>query len=398
MPYFLWQGIDLSGSVHSGLRFAKNKNELESDLLKDGVGLMEAIRPARLTYIPLNRQEKIDFFRQCGVLLDSGVSLPQTLRVLAKQTKHKNLREALSDIYRDVYEGELLSCALKRYPDLFSGSMISIIQAGQDSGNLAQAFTKLAQYLESVELLRKKIRSATLMPLITFVAFLVIALVIFVVIMPSFSTILQSTGQKMTGITQKIFALSAYLKTQRALWDLFAVGFTIAIIGLFLKTKRGRPIAEWLQIYSPFIGPINRDSSLSYYLQTVSFLLQGGVHLVPALEIGQKTVTNSVLKKQYQKIFTAVQSGQTLSFAMEQNKRLFSQDMVALAMVGQESGTLGIMLARAADLLHEKVLRSIRIFSKVVQPTLLVVLGLLIACLIVAVYVPIFNLSQMVTY
>ena len=398
MPYFHWQGIDLDGTIHSGMHFAKTQSELEKILLEQGIGLTHASRPKRLTYRPLNRQAKINFFKQCSVLLDAGVGLPKVLTLLANQSRHKQFQEALSDIARDVKEGVALSDALSGYPALFTGPMISIIQAGHESGSLGAAFGKLAHYLETVDELKKKIRSAIAMPLITFIIFLIIAMVIFIVIMPSFASILHSTGQSVPAATQKLFAFSEFLKTQSAFWWMFGIIFGFLVFRMLFKTKSGKSIGEWLIVHTPFIGSIVQQSSLTYYLQTVAMLLEGGVHLVPALQIGQNTVTNSVLAKQYQQLEEAVRHGQSMSMAMGHNPRLFSEDLIALAMVGEESSTLGSMLARAADGLHEKVLRKIRMFATVVQPALLIILGLLITGLIIAVYVPIFNLSQMVTY
>ena len=175
MPYFHWQGIDLEGTIHSGMHFAKSQEDLEKILLDQGIGIMRIERPKRLTYRPLNRQTKINFFKQCGVLLDSGVSLPKTLTLLANQSRHKQFQEALSDVARDVKEGVALSDTLSKYPALFTGPMISIIQAGHESGSLGAAFSKLAHYLETVDELKKKIRSAIAMPLITFILFLISA-------------------------------------------------------------------------------------------------------------------------------------------------------------------------------------------------------------------------------
>ncbi|MEX0672383.1 MAG: type II secretion system F family protein, partial [Candidatus Babeliales bacterium] len=225
MPYFRWQGIDIEGTIHSGMRFAKSHEDLEQYLICQGIGLMHIDRPKRLTFRPLGRQAKVDFFRQCAVLLDAGVSLPKALSLLAHQIHHKQFQEALSDISRDVQEGISLSDSLTQHEGFFTGPMISIIQAGQESGSLNQALHKLAHYLETVDELKKKIRAAILMPCITFTLFLIIAMIIFLVIMPSFAAILQATGQAVPHATQRLFALSDFLKTQRAFWTGFAILF-----------------------------------------------------------------------------------------------------------------------------------------------------------------------------
>ncbi len=397
MPYFERHGIDLSGTLHSGTSFARSQEDLEQQLLEQGIGLMQARRPRRLTYKPLSQNRKIEFFKECAELIAAGVPLPKALRILADQARHAQFQEILSDVTHDVHEGASLSEALCSYPQVFNELMISMVQAGQESGSLADALHKLADYLESTFGLRKKIRSAILLPLITFVVFVAITLVIFVVIMPSFAHILQSTGKPLSLTVQRLFAVSNFLQTSKALWTAGALVISGIATKAFLKTALGKPIADWLMLHVPFIGSILKDRSVTYYLQTVSVLLNGGVHLVPALQVATQTVTNSILNKQYQAVFTAVQEGHALSEAMSSYKNLFGRDMIALVRVGEEAGNLGRMLGRAADVLHTKVLRNIRIIATVVQPVLLLILGLLITVLIFVVYVPIFNLSDIVT-
>lgn len=400
MPYYRWTGIDLNGCTQHGNECAQSLADLQAVLLQREIGLVRARAGlSRFVSKKIDAARIVEFFNQLAVMISAGVHLSHALKVLAQQTRIMRLKEIIYDLFFDVERGASLSESMSRFAQIFSQPMVRMVQAGQEAGKLDYTLTQLSHYLDMKEQMRKKLRAASIVPIITLTLFVIIALAIFIFIVPSFERIFSMTGRSIPAVTQTLFAISAALRSSQVI--VIAVG--IFVVGLFLrllfKTKRAKRMADHVLLYIPFMSRLIKYSELVYFLQTLAVLINGGVHMITALSIARQTVSNTVLRSHLEQLEGDVSKGASLAVAMADNpSRLFSEDIIAMVIVGQESSQLGFMLSKATELYYQHLNRLINRFTKVFQPLLMAVLGILVAALIFMVYVPVFNLADVVTF
>jgi len=396
MAYFKWRGIDINGIVRAGKTFARTEKDLDSLLYEREIALLScsSIRPFLATR-SIALDAKIHFFRQLAVLLDSGVMLPEALQVLASLTTNKRLQGIVYTVVADVQEGVPFSQALGRYPKIFDFLTLRMVQIGHEAGRLGYALRQLGDYLETSQAFKKKLKSASTVPLLTFGFFIFIAVTIFLLVIPRFADVFGSMNKELPQVTKLIIQISELLRSS------VIILFLLAFVGLFFvlrwykKTRKGSELLDKIILKLPWVGDLVKNSSIVYFLQSVSMLLQGGLSLVFAIQISKSTITNSVLLAQVAALQKAVTAGTSFSKAMQQQPNsFFAQDLVSLAKVGEESGQLGPMLKKGANIYQSKVDRSLNFFSRIFQPMLMIILGLLITLLIFAIYLPVFSLSN----
>ena len=398
MPHFKWQGINLSGKVCSGTTMARSVEELSSLLFNEDIALL-AFQPKKpLPFIQaVSLDLKINFFKQITLLLGSGIFLDQALQLVVHQIKHRFFKSAVCDILMDIHHGVTLSNALKNYPMLFDDLTIQMVETGQESGKLVEALEQLCDHQETVALFRKKLRLVLLMPAITFLFFIIISLIIFIVIVPTFSSMFISSGQPLSKNTEYMIMISDFI---RSWWSVvvvvgvMAVGFIVRYYVFTYKPLK-RSI-EYCLLAMPIVGGLLRNMTFAYFFQSLGILTKAGVHLVTALSIACQSIGNSVLKDKIELLLEDIQQGNSLSQALSQQPDLFSDHIIALLSVGQESGCLPFIFDQIALLYKEQVNRLLTTLATLVQPLLMIILGLLITMLVFALYVPLFNLSAVI--
>ncbi len=398
MPYFKWRGIDISGDGCSGKMFARSKKELDGFLFDREIAMLSCsdLKPL-LLFSSIGLAEKIDFFRQLSVLLRAGVMVPQGLHILSKIIGNIRLRTIICSVTSSVLEGLTLSKALEDHPEVFDFLTIKMIRIGQETGRLHYALEQLCDYLDAARIFKKKLKSLALIPCITFGFFLLIATVIFVVIIPRFQAMFSSMNKELPPITKIVVSISEALRSGTVLWVLVGIIILVVAIRLYFKTIQGKETFDRFIMHVPWLGDLIKNSSLVYFLHSVSMLFGSGVRLLKSMNISNKSIKNSVLKKHVDQLQEDVAAGMLLSQSMKGiPSSFFEDDLIALAKVGEESGNLGPMLKKGADIYQEKVNRSIAFFTTIFQPLLMIVLGLLITLLVFAIYLPVFNLANVI--
>ncbi len=398
MAYFKWHGVDLTGTTREGKAFARSQQDLDTLLFKQEIALIgcEPVRPHLFTPA-INFDEKIHFFRQLAALLDAGVMLPDALEILCDLMTNIRLQEVVYDMSADIQGGVSLSDALVKHPEVFDSLMVRMVRVGQETGRLGAALDHLSTYLEVMNGFRKRLKSAAMLPMITFGFFALITTVIFVVIVPRFSDIFKSMNKELPAVTKFVVAISNMLRSGWVVLVLVLIVLAVFGIRQYTKSAHGKMIADRYMLHVPWFGQLTKNSSLTYFLHSVSMLLNNGVLLVKALQVSGAEIKNGVVHAQAQELEEAVTSGVALSQAMSRiPESLFEQDLVSIARIGEESGNLGEMLRKAAVIYQDKVNRSITFFTTIFQPLLMIILGLMITMLIFAIYLPVFNLANVV--
>jgi len=398
MPYFAWRGVDIIGTWKVGKRFAKSAHHLDVVLFKRGIALLR-VKPIRVSWFAraVNTDDKAQFFRQLSVLVDSGVLINQALELAADQVESSRLQAMIYTISHEVHEGVSLSIALRAWADVFDSMTIAQIQVGEESGNLAQALDGLAFRYEIAAEFQKKMRSALLVPLLTFLFFLAVVSFIFVAIIPRFADLFASYNQEIPPLTQVMLNISLFFQSWQALL-LLGTSISCALLAYWwARSSHGKPMCDRLLMHMPIIGRFIHDTFMGSFFQSLSMLLAGGLRLVPAMHLIARGTENLVCRQRVLDLERILQEGGSLSQALvSQPDDFFSPEAIALVIVGQESGRLVPMLSRLSQVYHRRLFGRLDLYVALVQPVCMILLGLLVTALVFAVYGPIFNIANLV--
>jgi len=399
MPQFAWKGIGLDGLDYKGVLAATSYKRLRSLLVTQDVALVSAsvVRPySRLR--PIGIGVKTAFFDQLATLLEAGVYLDAALQILYEQADNRSFKKVLADIVTSVQEGSQLHEALGVYPELFDEVMVTVLCAGQEAGNLPATLRSVADYLAFRQQFTTTLRQVSMLPAITCTFFLIIAGIIIGFIVPSFASLYQSAGKQLPQTTQTLLWLSSWVSLSGLL---MSGPFLGVLYGAWRYGKRSDGIArlyEAVILRVPIIGHLIWYGSALAYMQALSILTGGGVHVVPALSLARGTLHTKKLKTIFTNVHHEVDQGSLVSHSMARHAgRFCSPSIIALLRVGEESGRLDRAFGQVAKVYQQRLEATSSMVSTLVQPILMIVLGLMITGLIFAVYVPIFNLSSVIS-
>lgn len=395
MPYYWWRGVTLTGGIKKGKLFARSLEHLDELLLKRHIALLSGKAAKQWVKWPIRLHDQIQLFQQLATLIDAGVLIPDALIIVANQIEHYQLQEKMHVVAEVVHAGVPLSMAFMQTGTIDNPIIIQLIKAGEESGRLSYVLDAICSHLTATQDFYRRLRSALLLPGITLLFFLVIVLIIFTAIMPKFIDIFTSMHTKIPPLTQNLLSVSSFL---RSAWMglLVSVAAFVIIIGWRL-TRRGvgRRVLDWIWLKSPLIGPLMTYRFLSYSMRALTVLLEGGMPLDTALHTVRDSLKNHIFKKYLSQLEQDVHGGCSLSEAMIRSEEgLFSQDIIAMIEVGEESGRLPILADRVALTYHARVMQRLSLITTLLQPMVMIILGLLVALLIFAVYGPIFNMSH----
>jgi len=396
MPYYKWSGIDKTGLIHYGSGFAPSKYDLKQILEKKEIELTHILQ-TRGHSTSKSRKKNIEFLKHLALLLDSGVSISQALTVLTKQTKSIDQKELIYDILFAIENGTTVADAFSKYPDIFNSPCIAITHAGQESGSLANALSHYCDYQETIENTKKKLRDASLIPIITFIIFLVITLCIAIFIIPHFEQIIRSHKLVVPQTTQLLFTISKAITIINTLYATVIFILILILFRLLMHITYIKNSLDKIICHIPLIKNIIKTSTLVTFLRTLSLLIQSGVDLQKALVIAKLTSQNSYIQTNINSVIDKINAGESLSNSFETtNHWLFDPELTTIIAIGQEASQLGPMLSKAANMYTQKLNQQLNLISSLFQPVLVIILGLLIAGLIIALYIPIFSLAELI--
>jgi type IV pilus assembly protein PilC len=398
VPYFKWRGVDITGTIRSGKLAARSLKHLDALLFNRGIALFTS-SPAYLFwfYRSISLSAKINWLRQLSVLVESGLLFPDALAIVADQLTHPVLQDAVHAMAESVRSGVSFYTAIQQHKKVVDPIVVQLMQVGQESGNLVETLQAAILYLEMENDFYKKLRSALLMPLVAGLFLLGVALVIFGVIVPRFVDIFASLQQDIPPLTQFMMRVSSFLRSR---WFLFAISVLALIywaIKKYFATVNGKKVGDRLLLQLPFIGSVIQQQLVAYILQSLALLEKSGIAIVEALQIIAQSIDNSILKEQLDYLAFEVASGKSLSDAVRRSKQsFFTNEIIAMIHIGQESGNISRLLENAAAICREKISRQLYLFSVFLQPFLIIMLGLFVSMLIFSVYVPMINLARVI--
>ncbi len=401
MPIFVWKGTDRRG--------AKQQGEIDSDsiamakqvLLRKGV-TVSSLKPKPkdlLEFIPffqarVKEKDLVIFIRQLATMIDAGVPLIQCLEILEEQQGDKLFKRIIGRIQRDVEEGSTFSEALRRHPKTFDSLFVSLVAAGEVGGILDVILNRLATYIEKAAKLKREIKGAMTYPAVVISIAILVVIVILVYVIPVFSQIFSSVGKALPAPTVFVMNLSKFF--QDYIHWIFLGGFLTAVLAKrFRNTKRGREITDKLFLNLPVFGILLKKVAVARFTRTLGTLLASGIPILDSLDIVAATAGNTVIEKAIVKARVSISEGRTVAEPLHETK-IFPSMVVQMIAVGESTGALDAMLSKIADFYDEEVDVAVASLKSLIEPLLILFLGVTIGGLLVAMYLPIFQLSDAV--
>jgi type IV pilus assembly protein PilC len=324
-----------------------------------------------------------------------GLAMVQSLQGLAEQTQNKAMRDCIKDVCTRVEGGDSFSDALQKHPRVFNRLYVAMVGAGEKGGLLAEILARLAVYLENAARLRKKVKSAMMYPtIVTFVAF-AITIFLLVKVIPVFGDIYSGFGAQLPGPTQFLINISEIVKKY---FILIILGLGGGVYGwlYFIQTKKGREFWDKQRIKLPIFGVIAHKICLARFTRTLASLVRSGVPILEVLNIVSQTVGNVVMEKAIKVASTDIERGESISAALGKHP-VFPNMIIRMITAGEQTGKIDNMLERISDFLDEEIETTLSGLTSLIEPILIVFLGVVVGGMVICMFLPIFKMSEIVS-
>jgi type IV pilus assembly protein PilC len=339
-------------------------------------------------------KEMAIFTRQFSTMIDAGLPLVQCLNILAEQSESKNLRDVTARVARSVEQGSTLADSLRRHPRAFDDLFTNMVEVGESGGILDIVFQRLASYIEKAAALKRKVKGAMIYPAsIIGVAFLVVIFMLTFVI-PTFTKMFKDLGADLPLPTQVVVWLSEFVRTY-ILLIIAAIFGCVFAIRAYYRTEKGQATIDALLLKVPVMGTLIRKVAVARFTRTLGTLVSSGVPILEGLRITARTAGNKVVEKAVLQCRAAVTAGKTLAEPLKASG-VFPPMVIQMISVGEQTGALDAMLSKIADFYDDEVDTAVTSMTALLEPIMIVVLGVLIGGLVVAMYLPIFKLVTLV--
>ncbi|ADV26509.1 Type II secretion system F domain [Pseudoxanthomonas suwonensis 11-1] len=396
---FVWEGTDKRGVKMKGEQSAKNANLLRAELRRQGI-TPTVVKPKPK---PLFGQagsavtpKDIAFFsRQMATMMKSGVPIVGALEIIAGGHKNPRMRNMIDTIRTDIEGGSSLYEAISRHPVQFDELYRNLVRAGESAGVLETVLDTIATYKENIESLKGKIKKALFYPAMTIAVAIIVSAILLIFVIPQFEEVFQGFGADLPAFTKMIVAASNFMVSY---WWIMLFAGAGSIFGFIFFYKRSPPFQHFLDrviLKVPVLGQIIDNSAIARFARTTAVTFRAGVPLVEALESVAGATGNSVYEKAVLRIRDDVAVGYPMNLAMKQTN-LFPHMVIQMAAIGEEAGALDTMLQKVAEYYEQEVNNAVDALSSLIEPLIMVILGVLVGGMVIGMYLPIFKLASVV--
>ena len=390
-----WEGKDRNGKQVRGETRAAGENQVQATLRRQGVFPTKIKKRRMSAGSSIKPKDMAIFTRQLATMMKAGVPLLQAFDIVGRGNPNPRVTRLLNDIRTDVETGTSLSTAFRKFPLYFDNLYCNLVEAGEAAGILDQLLDRLAVYMEKTEAIKSKIKSALMYPIsVVVVAFVVVA-VIMIFVIPAFKSVFSSFGADLPAPTLFVIAISEFFVSY---WWLIFGGIGGGIYFFMEAWKRDRRVQvvmDRLLLKMPIFGVLMEKSCIARWTRTLATMFAAGVPLVESLDSVGGAAGNSVYEIATQKIQQEVSTGTSLTVAMA-NAKLFPSMVLQMCAIGEESGSIDHMLGKAADFYEAEVDDMVAGLSSLMEPLIIVFLGVIVGGIVVSMYLPIFKLGQVV--
>jgi type IV pilus assembly protein PilC len=397
MPMFEYTARAPSGQIQKGQLDVPSKDEVSAYLRKNRlilVNVREAPKQISLSFggQRIRTRDIVIFTRQFATMINAGLPLVQSLNILAQQTENKALRDVTRAVVYDVESGHTLADAFSKHPKAFTDLYVNMVAAGEAGGILDTILLRLATFLEKNDALVRKVKGAMVYPgVIISVAIIAIA-VLLVFVIPTFENMFASAGMELPLPTRIVIGMSNGLINY---WwmAILAIGGLIFAIRQYYSTSNGRRQIDGLLLRAPVLGDLLRKSAVSRFTRTLGTLVSSGVSILDGLEITAKTAGNSVIHDAVMESRQSIAGGETIAAPLEKSK-VFPPMVISMIAVGEQTGGMDEMLSKIADFYDEEVDVAVSALLSLMEPAMIVVLGVIVGGMVIAMYLPIFDMMN----
>ena len=396
MPMFEYTARNATGQIQKGQLEAQSPEEVNAHLRKNRMMLVSVRQaPKSISFGAKGRVKTRDiviFTRQFATMINAGLPLVQSLTILAQQTENKTLKETTKSVVYDVESGNTLADAFDKHPKAFSKLYVNMVAAGEAGGILDTILLRLATFLEKNDALIRKVKGAMVYPgvIMTVAAAAIAVLLIFVI--PTFQTMFASVGMQLPLPTRIVIGASQLLLNYW--WAMLAaIGLAVFAVRRYYMTDGGRRNIDAGLLRAPVLGDMLRKSAVSRFTRTLGTLISSGVSILDGLEITAKTAGNRVIHDAVMESRASIAGGETIAAPLEKSK-VFPPMVISMIAVGEQTGGLDEMLAKIADFYDEEVDVAVSALLSLMEPIMIVVLGVIVGGMVVAMYLPIFDMMN----
>ncbi len=399
MPTFAYEGRTVDGQTKKGKIDAVDANAARNQLKRQNINpttVKESKGSMQISFMKpkVSTRDLVIFTRQFATMIDSGLPLVQCLDIQAKQAENLTFREELAQIKESVESGSTFADALKRFPGTFDELYQNMIAAGEVGGILDTILNRLAVYLEKAENLKRQIKGAMMYPVITIVVAGVVVTVLLLFVVPSFEQMFADMGAALPALTQMVIDLSAWL--QANWWIVLGVIFgTIWGTKTFYQTEKGNIVLDGVMLKVPVFGDLLTKVAVARFCRTLGTMLSAGVAILEALDICGRTSGNKIIERAIVQVRQGISEGRNISEPLAEAK-VFPDMVVQMISMGEATGALDVMLNKVADFYEDEVDQSVEAMTSMLEPLIMVFLGVIIGGLVIAMYLPIFTMAGQV--
>ena len=339
-------------------------------------------------------QDLVVFTRQLATMIDAGLAMVQSLHALAEQTTNKVMRDVIKDVCSRVEGGDSFSEALAKHPKVFNRLYVCMVGAGERGGLLAEILARLATYLENTARLRKKVKSAMMYPTVVTIVAIGITIFLLVKVVPVFGDVYKGFGAKLPGPTQWLINFSNAVRE-------YLLYILPAVIGMvygwlaYIKTKTGREFWDRTRIKLPIFGQIAHKICLARFTRTLASLIRSGVPILEVLQIVANTVGNVIMEKAIRVAANDIEKGESISTALGKHP-IFPSMIIRMVTAGEQTGKIEQMLERIANFLDEEIESTLNGLTSLIEPLLIVFLGVTVGGIAICMFLPIFKMSELI--
>ena len=399
MPTFVWVGTDKRGIKMKGEEQAKSANLLRADLRRRGI-TPDAVKPKGkplfgATGKPIKALDIAIFSRQLATMMKAGVPIVSSLEIIGSGHKNPRMTKMVKAIEGDLQSGLSLSEALSRHPVQFDALYRNLVQAGESAGVLDTVLDTIATYKENLEALKGKIKKAMFYPAMVVAVALIVSGILLVFVVPQFEEVFSGFGAELPAFTQMIVNLSRFMVAWW--WLILGVLFAgaIATLAFFKRSTKFQHFVDRLMLKLPVLGQIMHNSAIARFARTLAVTFKAGVPLVEALDTVAGATGNIVYEQAVNRIRDDVSVGYPVNMAMKQ-VNLFPHMVVQMTAIGEEAGALDTMLFKVAEFYEQEVNNAVDALASLLEPMIMVFLGVVVGGMVVGMYLPIFKLGSVV--
>jgi type IV pilus assembly protein PilC len=398
MPVFNYTARTAGGELQSGSIDLPTENDVVAHLRKNRlivVKVQQAPKEIKLSFgASITTRDIVIFTRQFATMINSGLPLVQALDILAEQSENKALKDVTRTVVYDVESGHTLADALRKHPKAFSELYVNMVAAGEAGGILDTILLRLATFMEKNDALVRKVKGALIYPAVIFSVAIMAILILLIFVIPVFQDMFAGIGQQLPLPTRVVIGASDFLKS--FWWAMLGgAGILAFSIKRYYGTPQGKLNIDKFMLAFPVLGDVIRKSAVSRFTRTLGTLIASGVSILDGLEITAKTAGNRVIHDAVMESRASIAGGETIAAPLQKSK-VFPPMVISMIAVGEQTGGLDEMLGKIADFYDEEVDAAVEALLSLMEPVMIVVLGVVVGGMIVAMYLPIFNMINAV--